>query len=292
MLQIRGLICYSEVTPRYIWDRTHRCTNSITYDPLLIRFIFRDVCMRYVWYEWFVWLMYYNNKFVDYYITGRSLPDIYETGTIHDSSISYLWRMHVLCLAWTYTAPPPNPPQPPSSHMSESCPVFTHILKSVCYDWFICVTWLIHMCDMTHSYVWHDSFIYEPMLICCMSVTNAWVKSYLHVYEWVFPRMRTCSQRKFVAHIFSTKICCTHILNENLLHTYSALAALHVCDKCIAQRNFVIHVFRTRFISCLWQMHESCLTWMSMNESCLVCTHILNKTLTHVFGTIFISHIF
>ena len=28
------------------------------------------------------------------------------------------------------------------------------------HDSFICVTWLIHMCDMTHSYVWHDSFIY------------------------------------------------------------------------------------------------------------------------------------
>ena len=27
------------------------------------------------------------------------------------------------------------------------------------YAWFICVTWLIHMCDMTHSDVWHDSFI-------------------------------------------------------------------------------------------------------------------------------------
>jgi len=24
-------------------------------------------------------------------------------------------------------------------------------------DSFICVTWLIHMCDMTHSYAWHDS---------------------------------------------------------------------------------------------------------------------------------------
>ena len=23
-----------------------------------------------------------------------------------------------------------------------------------------CVTWLIHMCDMTHSYVWYDSFIH------------------------------------------------------------------------------------------------------------------------------------
>jgi len=26
-------------------------------------------------------------------------------------------------------------------------------------DSFICVTWLIHMRDMTHSYVWHDSFV-------------------------------------------------------------------------------------------------------------------------------------
>ena len=25
--------------------------------------------------------------------------------------------------------------------------------------WFICVTWRIHMCDMTHSYVWHDAFM-------------------------------------------------------------------------------------------------------------------------------------
>jgi len=26
-------------------------------------------------------------------------------------------------------------------------------------DVFICVTWRIHMCDMTYSYVWHDVFI-------------------------------------------------------------------------------------------------------------------------------------
>ena len=30
----------------------------------------------------------------------------------------------------------------------------------VWHDSFICVTWLIHMCDMTHSYVCHDSFIF------------------------------------------------------------------------------------------------------------------------------------
>ena len=27
------------------------------------------------------------------------------------------------------------------------------------HDLFICFSWLIHTCDMTHSYVWHDSFI-------------------------------------------------------------------------------------------------------------------------------------
>jgi len=27
---------------------------------------------------------------------------------------------------------------------------YTHVW----HDSFICVTWLIHMCDMTHSYVW------------------------------------------------------------------------------------------------------------------------------------------
>jgi len=34
--------------------------------------------------------------------------------------------------------------------MSRSC---------VWLDAFICVTWIIHVNDMTHSYVWHDSFI-------------------------------------------------------------------------------------------------------------------------------------
>ena len=28
------------------------------------------------------------------------------------------------------------------------------------HDSFICVTWLIYLCDMTHSFVWRDSFIW------------------------------------------------------------------------------------------------------------------------------------
>jgi len=34
----------------------------------------------------------------------------------------------------------------------------------VWHDSFICVTWLIHMCDVTHLYVWHDSFVCVTLL--------------------------------------------------------------------------------------------------------------------------------
>jgi len=39
-------------------------------------------------------------------------------------------------------------------------------------SYFINVTWLIHQCDMTHSYVWHDSFICETRLLLPAESTN------------------------------------------------------------------------------------------------------------------------
>jgi len=38
------------------------------------------------------------------------------------------------------------------------------------------VTWLIHMCDMTHSYVWHDSFICVTWLIHMCNMTDSYVR--------------------------------------------------------------------------------------------------------------------
>jgi len=40
----------------------------------------------------------------------------------------------------------------------------------------LCVTWLIHTCDMTHSYVWHDSFLRVTWLIhtCDMIHSHVW----------------------------------------------------------------------------------------------------------------------
>jgi len=39
-------------------------------------------------------------------------------------------------------------------------------LSYVWHDSFICATRLIHMCDMTHSYVWHDSFMRLIEALC------------------------------------------------------------------------------------------------------------------------------
>jgi len=45
----------------------------------------------------------------------------------------------------------------------------------VYHDSFICVTWLIHMCDTTHSYVWHDSFICVVWLIHMCDMTHSYL---------------------------------------------------------------------------------------------------------------------
>jgi len=53
----------------------------------------------------------------------------------------------------------------------------------VWHDSFICVTWLIHMCDMTQSYVWTDLSICVTWLIqtCGMTYLYVW-----HVwYHWL-----------------------------------------------------------------------------------------------------------
>jgi len=84
----------------------------------------------------------------------------------------------------------------------------TWLIQYVWHDSFMSVKWLIHMydmthsymCDMTHSYVWHDSFICVTKLICMthpyeiicsfMCVTKlicarAFVCVHVHPYTWL-----------------------------------------------------------------------------------------------------------
>jgi len=80
-------------------------------------------------------------------------------------------------------------------HVNESCIIHPCViwmckLHSTLNLSCIRVTWLIHTCDMTHSYVWHDSFIRVTWLIrtCDMTHSYVWHDSFVHV-TWL---IRTC----------------------------------------------------------------------------------------------------
>jgi len=130
----------------------------------------------------------------------------------------------------------------------------------VWHDSFICVTWLIHMCDMTHSHVWHDSFIYVTWLIhmCDMTHSHVWHDSF--IYDTYTCVHRVC------AHEFVSM--CTWV--REYVHMSSWVCAhenprdpnyFHVCD--------TIHSY-------VWHDSFICVTWLN---------HICDMTHSYVTHT-------
>jgi len=68
------------------------------------------------------------------------------------------------------------------------------------YEWHdlvICVTWLIHMCDMAHSYVWHGVFICVIWIIhmCDTPHSHVWHDSFTYAIWPVYVRAVACWSR-------------------------------------------------------------------------------------------------
>jgi len=66
-------------------------------------------------------------------------------------------------------------------HMSDMTHSHVRHDTDMYHESFICVPWLINICDMTHSHVWHDSFgcqtwlRYVPWLIhMCLHMSHIW----------------------------------------------------------------------------------------------------------------------
>jgi len=69
--------------------------------------------------------------------------------------------------------------------------------SSTCVVTHPCVPWLIYSCDMTHSYMWHDSFICVTLLIhmchdssICV-ITDPWLPWFIHMCHDSFIRVMT-----------------------------------------------------------------------------------------------------
>jgi len=98
-----------------------------------------------------------------------------ESCDTHEWVMSHIWvshgtymNEHVLDagVSWETTGPARLFP---STHFDCWVDMCDMTYSYVWHDSFICVTWLIHKCDMTHSYVWQVSF---HRLISIVGLTN------------------------------------------------------------------------------------------------------------------------
>ena len=108
-------------------------------------------------------------------------------------------------------------------HMCDVIPSY------VWHDLFICVTWLIHMCDMTHSYVWQDLFT------CVKWLMHVWHDSFIsdvtHLYVWHGP--------------FTCDICVWRDSNNwNVWHdAFTCVRFVHVCQDSFTRVTWPIHMY-------------------------------------------------
>jgi len=97
----------------------------------------------------------------------------------------------------------------------------------VCHDTFCCVTWLIRTCDVTHSYVWHD-YLLEPLagfrLIVCFILI--WTCTRAHMNG----SYHTCTNMNGSCHAYTTNESC-HTHDVWHYHFFERLAScrLIVC---------------------------------------------------------------
>jgi len=106
--------------------------------------------------------------------------------------------------------------------------VYIHVVRCMSRDSFMCVPWLIHVCAMTHSCVWHDSLacmighiqmrdmnylytrhiMHVPWLIhaCAMTHSCVWHDSFICMIGHIQMRDMTCLYKWHNMH-FARRAC-------------------------------------------------------------------------------------
>jgi len=139
----------------------------------------------------------------------------------------------------------------------------------VWHDTFICVTWLNHMCDMTHSYMRHDPFI------CVVMQHKKWVISHLYMMSHV---SRTNDVHPIACKYFPTLQICSLLIKfpscSPLIQQLGVCVCVYVCVRA-----------RVCVCVCVWVCICQGVTCVHVNESChtyeWVMSHIW-RSLTHI----------
>ena len=153
----------------------------------------------------------------------------------------------------------------------------------------------MHVCDMTHSYVRHNSFICVTWLTHMCDMTrhtfcSSWVPATTRIPVSItapsIVSKCSCEEKKLMSHLQLSHIC-----RDEICYTYkwgtSHIWMSHVTHKWGTSHIWVGHVTDMIESRHTWitQMHDSCHIWMShviyewvvshMNESCHIwMTHV------------------
>ena len=138
-------------------------------------------------------------------------------------------------------------------------------LTSIIRDSFVCRTWLVHMRDMTHSYVRQDSFISETWLVHMWDMT----RSYTHVFPRSWAPAYYCGWPPGAPISHSWLICDSFVLysyvEDDLFVRETWLVRrlmyfLRLVDSCIS---FVLHLYMENdlFICETGLVRDSCISF-------------------------------
>ena len=159
--------------------------------------------------------------------------------TPHSHTHSYLWHDSFSCVTWLI----------PMCDMTHSY---------VWHESFLCVTWLIHMCDMTYLYVFaaipccrlnqrwcvmSRTHTHTPIPVCDMTHSYVWHDSFICVI-WL---IHTCDMTHL--YVFAASPCC--LLNQRCTKNFKKLW-------CVMSRTHT----HTHTHSCVWHDSFICVTWL------------------------------
>jgi len=168
------------------------------------------------------------------------------------------------------------------------------------------VTWLTHMWEMTHAYVWHDPSIF-PILLHSLTFTRnrVWFDPFLrvtwltHMCDMTHVYYRTCSYVfthdpfMYVTWLFymPNMIPLIYFPKSTFHPNHNRLWLISICD----MTHSCIYVWRDSFMCVTWLTHMCDLThWCVWNDSFIRVTwlvHTCDTTHSYVWHDCFICGI-
>jgi len=132
----------------------------------------------------------------------------------------------------------------------------------------ICVPWLLRMWDMTHPYVWHDSFACGTWLICLWSMTRAcviyiYIYIYIHVHIYIYTCIHVCIYiyTCMYIHIYIYIYIYIYIFIYTCMHIYVELVYIYTC--------IYIHVY-------IHIIHSTHTNFWALSVAAYMCTYIIH----------------